>query len=128
MDLFSFMLIWMCVTASIRITGVCTHVCVGPYPNKWRQLGRRAWSTPCPLIAIYILAESLISNSPIICHPIPSPSPLFDVCVNVRACRRQRKISHAVAVFFFFFKDYCKVAVEFILSCVLCQIFLSDAK
>lgn len=92
-NLFSLMLIWMCVTASIRITGVCTHVCVTFYPNKWRRLGQRAWSTPCPLIAIYILAESLISNSPIICHPIPSLSLLFDAWVNVRACQCQRKIS-----------------------------------
>lgn len=85
-DLFSFMPIWMCVTASICITSVC--MCVsGPIQTNGGGLGQRACSTARPLIAIYILAESLISNSPIICHtPITSPpSPLSDACVNVRA-------------------------------------------
>lgn len=76
-DLFSFMDIWMCATATVRITSICAcvYVWVSPYPNKWRRLGQRAWSTACPLIAIYILAQSLISNSPIICHPTPSAIP-----------------------------------------------------
>lgn len=61
---------------------VCVCMCVPIQTNRSR-LGQKAWSTARPLIAIYIVVESLISNSPIICcRPIP---PLFDACVNVKA-------------------------------------------
>lgn len=60
--------------ASQACVQMCTCVSV-PVQTSRGSLGQRARSTACPLIAIYILAESLISNSPIICHtPILPPS------------------------------------------------------
>lgn len=62
----SFMAVRMCVTASICVTTTCVVcVCVPIQTNG--GLGQRAWSSACPLIGIYILGESLISTSLIIC-------------------------------------------------------------
>lgn len=57
------MCVCMCMSVSIQTNG--------------DSLGQRACSTACPLIAIYILAESLISNSPIICHPTSPTHPML---------------------------------------------------
>lgn len=44
------------------------------------------WSYARPLIAIYILAESLISNSPIICHLHVPPPPFYLTLVSMSGC------------------------------------------
>lgn len=72
-DLFSFMSIQKRVMASICIRSLCEHVRVLIQTNGG-SLDPRACSTACPLIAIYILEKSFISNS---CHylsPPPDPS------------------------------------------------------
>lgn len=63
----SFMAVQMCVTGSICVTIVCVWVCVCVPIQINGDSGQRAWSCACPLIGIYILGESLISISLIIC-------------------------------------------------------------
>lgn len=61
----SFVPIQMCVTASARVPSVFVCVCERvPIQTNGGGLGRSACSSARPLIAIYILGESSISNSP----------------------------------------------------------------
>lgn len=75
----------VCHSLNMHYKHVCTSVSI---QTNGDSLGQRACGTACPLIAIYILAESLISNSPYYLSPtIPHLTSLSDACVNVRVCQ-----------------------------------------